>query len=235
MQLLFKKLTPERRLRWSVFALLALTSTISVAILVYRNTMSSSHEYLFLVLNLNLAWIPFIMATLVYSARHLPKTPRFVVTICCGGLWLLFMPNAAYLLTDFQHLARNNDAPLWYDIIMLLWFAWAGLLLGIFSLYYMQELVARSLGKLTGWLFTLGIIFLNSYGVYLGRFMRWNSWDLIRRPEKIISDILNNFSYPENYQTILLYTGLYGLLFLAVYVTFFLFGQLVNAHRQGTG
>ena len=98
-------------------------------------------------------------------------------------MWLAFFPNAPYILTDFLHLGSMGDiVPGWYDVLLLYWFAWTGLILGIVSLYLMQEIVTRGLGTAAGWVFVVVAAGLGSFGIYLGRFLRWNSWDLVRRP-----------------------------------------------------
>jgi uncharacterized membrane protein len=222
------KITPERKYRWMLFTLLLVSSIISMILLNTRNELSRNREYIFLVRNLFLAWIPFIMASVAYSSRWLSKWPRIAITLFCMFFWLIFLPNAPYLLTDFQHLGTKHHAPLWYDITMLLWFAWTGLMLGIFSLYHMHEIVTQYLGKIAGWIFVITTIAITSFGVYLGRFLRWNTSDIIRHPTAIINDIRNNFSHPENYQTILLYTIPLALLFLLIYVTIHIFGNLVR-------
>jgi uncharacterized membrane protein len=101
-------------------------------------------------------------------------------------LWLIFFPNAPYILTDFQHLAnRTKELPIWYDVMMLIWFAFTGLLLGMVSLFLMQEIIRREFGRWIGWAFVALVAGLSSAGVYMGRFLRWNSWDILYNPTGI--------------------------------------------------
>src|SRR5512136_2484545 len=169
----------------AIFGLLTVASVISVLMAKARMAYSSSNLYATLIWNLGLAWIPFVFASLAYVVSWSRRLLYLVVPIC-AFIWLIFFPNAPYILTDFQHLSTNpNNAPLWYDVLMLVWFAWTGLLLGLVSLHFMQEIVTRAFGRVSGWLFTILVTFLSSIGILLGRFYRWNSWDLLGDPMPI--------------------------------------------------
>ena len=111
-------------------------------------------------------------------------------------LWLLFFPNAPYLLSDFIHLSERPSAPLWYDALMLSAFAWTALLLGFASLYLVQMLVRRFLGSVWSWLVVGVALALASFGVYLGRFMRFNSWDALLRPRRVADVIGTQLENP---------------------------------------
>ena len=122
-------------------------------------------------------------------------------TVVLGVLWLLFFPNAPYLLTDFVHLQESGTTPLWYDALMLASFAWTGLVLGFGSLYVMQLIWERAVGPIWSWLGVIGALALASFGVYLGRFLRFNSWDALVRPSGIahviVTELENPFRHPR--------------------------------------
>ncbi len=156
--------------------LLILASLISLILSQLYNQTYGAVHYAFLTPNLLLAWIPFLAAGAAYLARR-NRFTFFLVMPICTLIWLVFFPNAPYLLTDFQHLAyTDSSSPLWLEVILLIWFAWTGLLLGITSLYLMQEIVSHTFNTTVGWIFAVGATILSSVGVYLGRFLRWNSW-----------------------------------------------------------
>ena len=225
--------TKEQKYRLALFGLLATSSVISIGLFAARVASSDSSRYAFLVWNLFLAWIPFGFAWIAYSSTHLPKGIKVLLIGVCAFLWLIFFPNAPYILTDFQHLAkRNSEAPVWYDVIMLLWFSWNGLLLGIISLYFMQKVVARGLGNISSWVFVVSVIVLSSLGVYVGRFLRWNSWDVMVDPFAMPGEF---FQAALRFQErTLAFSFLFALFFLFVYVTLFVFGRLINeAASQG--
>ncbi len=220
---------PAEKYRLTLFLLLAASSVISIAVLAARAVTSESFRYLFLIWNLILAWIPFLLAWVAYVSTRLPKALMFILTGGCAILWLLFLPNAPYILTDFQHLAYPDSAvPVWYDVLMLVWFGWNGLLLGIISLYFMQEIVNRLLGHLSGWIFVTIVTALSSLGIYVGRFLRWNSWDVVENPLPLANDILDRIIHPLDHPRTLAFTVLFTLFFLFTYVTIFLFGHLMS-------
>lgn len=226
-------LNTEQKYRLTLFGLLAASSMMSLAILAARAFVTESYRYLFLIWNLILAWIPFIMAWIAYVSTRLPRLLMFGLVSGCAILWLLFFPNAPYILTDFQHLSlTNNEAPVWYDVLMLIWFAWNGVLLGMISLYFMQELVMRLAGNVTSWIFVTVVTGLSSLGVYVGRFLRWNSWDVIGNPLPLANDVLDRITHPISHPRTLTFTVLFTLFFLFFYATIYVFGHLVGEHKN---
>jgi uncharacterized membrane protein len=218
--------TKEQKYRLALFGLLAMSSSIAIGLFLARVASSDSGRYAFLVWNLFLAWIPFGFAWIAYSST-LAKGVRVLLIGICAFLWLIFFPNAPYILTDFQHLTKlNGEAPVWYDVIMLLWFSWNGLLLGVTSLYFMQKVVARWLGNIPSWVFVVSVTILSSLGVYVGRFLRWNSWDVMLDPFSMPGEFLHTaLRFQER---TLAFSTLFALFFLFVYVTLFVFGRLIN-------
>lgn len=168
----------------SVLFALCLTSLLAVALLAARWFYSGQPAFLFLIWNLFLAWLPFTFALAAVVLRRFPP-----LAMASGAGWLLFLPNAPYLLTDLLHLGRWGGAPFWYDLLTLLLFAFAGLLLGFVSLEMMRGMVQERFGLLAGWLFAVTALGLSSIGVYVGRFLRWNSWDALLRPTEIMADL----------------------------------------------
>lgn len=224
------KLYPEQKYRLALFAMLAMSSIVSIGLFAARATTSDSYRYAFLVWNLFLAWIPFGFAWVAYTSTHLPKFLMVTLVGGCAIFWLLFFPNAPYILTDFQHLAKLNfEAPVWYDVLMLIWFSWSGLFLGIISMYLMQKIVAKWLGEKASWVFVVTVTVLSSLGIYVGRFLRWNSWDVLIKPLKMTSIILDDFSQTQ--ERTLTFSLLFALFFLFVYVTIFLFAKLINEQK----
>ena len=170
-----------------LLAALLFTSSLAGAMWLVRFVYTGSIAFIFLLWNLFLAWLPVLFALL--ARRHqASRLGRWV----WGGLWLLFFPNAPYLLTDLLHLGQIGRVPIWYDLIMLLTFALAGLFLGFASLFWLHDLVTKTWNQLAGWLFVLVVLGLSSFGVYIGRFLRWNSWDLLLNPSVLLHDLANH-------------------------------------------
>ena len=165
----FKRFFLRHRYKIAVFVLLAGASLFSVALVMARVAYSDTERYTTLIWNLFLAWIPFLISYLAYALSWKRSLLYFVIPFL-AFLWLIFFPNAPYILTDLQHLSKESpEAPLWYDVILLIWFSWTGLLLGVFSLYLMQEIVRRNFGRWIGWLFVFSVSLMSSVGIYLGR------------------------------------------------------------------
>jgi uncharacterized membrane protein len=224
------RFTREQRYQMVLFGILVISSVLSVSLFVARAAPSKNGPFTSLVLNLVLAWVPFGFAWIVYKFIHCPRILIRVLVSVCAVLWLIFFPNSLYILTDFQHIAiRDTDTPIWYDVIMLLWFSWTGLLLGLTSLYFMQKVVTRWLGKIFSWVFVVGATILGSLGVYIGRFIELNSWDVIINPFSILGSFREHFLYPPYHQVqFMTFFFLFALFFLFVFVTLFILGQLMN-------
>jgi uncharacterized membrane protein len=177
---------------------LAAASALCVATVELRIHRTGSTYYRFLIWNLALAWVPFAFALAAYD-RARRRLDAYVLVLAV--LWLLFFPNAPYVLTDFIHLSANAPAPLWYDALMLSAFAWTALLLGFASLYLMHALARSVVGAVWSWVGVACALGLASFGVYLGRFVRFNSWDALVRPGTVVrviaNDLENPFAHPR--------------------------------------
>jgi uncharacterized membrane protein len=222
--------------RWvyqlALFGLLFISSCLCLVLKKVHTIVNGADIYSFLNFNLVLAWIPLIAAGLAYAARR-KRSVFYLVLPVCTLVWLIFFPNAQYLLTDFQHLAYSEGgAPLWFDVIVLVWFAWTGLLLGIASLYLMQEMISNRFNRWTGWIFAIGATIASSIGVFLGRFLRWNSWDLLRDPIPIARDMASIVRHPITNLPTYVFTVLFTLLFLFIYVAFHLFGRIMRERTR---
>jgi uncharacterized membrane protein len=219
----------HNKYRLMIFLLLGGATVFSVVVWRVRSEYSGTGHYGFLIWNLFLAWIPFLIAYVTYALTLRRRWIYFVIPIV-AFFWLIFFPNAPYILTDFQHLANSgSDLPVWYDVMMLIWFAFTGLLLGMVSLFLMQELIRREFGRWVGWGFVGLVAGLSSAGVYMGRFLRWNSWDILRNPTEIALYTFQRVQDPS-LQSIG-FTSLFAVFFLFLYITLYTFGHLLLERR----
>ena len=210
----------------AVVLLLGFASAVCVVLLAGRITVTNSPRYLFLVWNLYLAWIPVVCAylALAFSRR---RALLYAIVPIFALLWLIFFPNAPYILTDLQHLAlEGTNAPVWFDVILLVWFSWTGVLLGIVSLYVMQIVVSGAFGRAAGWILVFGVSLLGSLGIYIGRFLRFNSWDIWQNPANFALNILGHVVDPS--LRLVAFTSLLTAFFLFVYCTLYAFGHLLQ-------
>lgn len=150
--------------------------------------------FFFLNWNLFLAIIPYGLTTLAISSESIKNSKIKVGFILM--IWILFFPNAPYILTDLYHLKQHLTMPLWYDILLILSYAWTGLLFGLLSLRDLDSILEKWISKRNRILLIVGLLFLSAFGIYLGRFLRWNSWDLINNPQTLMRDIAHRFIYP---------------------------------------
>lgn len=180
-------------LQLRIIPVMTLSSALALILLLLRMEQTSSLTFVFLAWNLFLAWIPFAVS-LAFGKEF--KTYGWVR----GGLfivWLLFFPNAPYLLTDLIHLKQRVGIPLWYDLMMILTFAWSGLMLGFASLHNIHVFIREKIGSAGAWAAITALLTLCGFGIYLGRFLRWNSWDMVIDPAGVLKDSLNLIAHPS--------------------------------------
>ncbi len=204
----------------AAIASLTLATLLCLGLFVLRAAHSHSFTHSGLLWNLFLAWLPAGAALLAYNIYKRRSWLRWLVTPASALVWLIFLPNAPYLLTDIVHLQEQPGVPYWYDLIMFLAFAWTGFFLGLVSLFLMQEIVRRSTGGIASWVFAFGVVGLSSFGIYLGRFLRWNSWDILLRPKPILLEVWAQVRHPlANFQTFA-FSLLFAFFFLCMYLLF---------------
>jgi len=146
-----------------------------------------------------------------------------LLLIVLSLVWLLFIPNTFYILTDLYHLTdhgRTSRIPEWYDLVLILSFAWNGLLLGVLSVRHMEKLFMPRASVPAGWLFVYPIMMLNSLGVYTGRYLRYNSWDIISDPFELLADILDMIIHPFRNHPVWIMIFCFSILLTLIYRMF---------------
>ncbi|HEY9151644.1 MAG TPA: DUF1361 domain-containing protein [Anaerolineales bacterium] len=226
----FNSIMSHHKYKAGIFILLAFASAICFTLVIARVTYSNTYGYVGLVWNLFLAWIPFVLAYLAYILSW-RKMLMYLTIPTFAFLWLIFFPNAPYILTDLQHLGQAAaNVPLWYDVILLIWFSWTGMLLGIVSLNLMQEIIKREFGRWFGWVFVIIVAGLSSAGIYVGRFIRLNSWDVFQNPTHAVINLWDWLSDPSLRS--FGFIGLYTLFFIFVYLTIYAFSHLQQEQME---
>jgi uncharacterized membrane protein len=181
----------------------------------FRCVWTRSAGFIFLNWNLFLACIPWVVTTLLRTKEKLHKSKiAFMLMLL---LWLLFFPNAPYILTDLLHLRNIPTMTVWSDLIMILCFAWTGLLFGFLSLLDMEHFFASKIKPALRVFLTVFLLFVGSFGVYIGRYLRWNSWDFITKPFGLLQDIGERLINPFAHQTTWGMTLFMGIFLNAVY------------------
>lgn len=169
----------------------------------------------FLAWNLFLAWVPYLSA-LRFERLQATGTRRWSLLMWFGA-WLAFLPNAPYIITDFIHLEHRPPVPVWYDMVMLFAFASTGMALGLFSIYEVHCGLRRQFSGKTAHLMIFGAAGLAGFGVWLGRFQRWNSWDILTNPMSLAHDIAQTLASRHEMIKALGISGLIGSMLLLGY------------------
>jgi uncharacterized membrane protein len=204
--------------RLLLLLMLALSSALSVTLSILRIWYSGTRYYIFLNWNLMLAWVPLALAFMLWRLdRKSGHRPRLLMLVVFCS-WFLFFPNSPYLVSDLMHITSRNNVPVWYDTLMIFSFAWNGLILGFVSLWIVQQLAARWFGAAFSWLFAAVVLTATGFGIYLGRFQRWNSWDVLVDPlgmaKQVLVYALNPLDYPRTLGVTLLFGGFLTIAYL---------------------
>lgn len=218
--------SPLRALTTSPLPRLVALTGFALALLFARVYWTGSYAYLFLAWNLFLAWVPFAFAHGLTKAVRDGAKPKWLVLL--GIPWLLFLPNAPYLVTDLMHLRHGHEASLWFDAVMLGTYAWAGLVLGVGSLRMVAGLVHDRAGVHVARGFVVVVALLSGYGIYLGRFSRLNSWDVAAHPMWAFREAASPLAHPLATLRAWNVTLVCAALFLVTYATM---GSLYGARK----
>jgi uncharacterized membrane protein len=203
----------------AVFGALILASVTSTALVAARVVHTRRFAFLFLVYNLVLAWIPLALSVVLHALDGVrPRASARVASVLCLVAWLAFFPNAPYLMTDLLHLKVQGNRLVWLDLIALQAFAWTGLALGFVSLDVVQRVVARRVGRVASWLFAAAVMGLSAFGIYLGRFRRWNSWDVARDPLGLFSDVAHMVMHPFAHAHVVAFSAVLAAFLLTAYL-----------------
>lgn len=201
---------------------------ISTLLLIIRVLITGRITYMFFIWNLFLCIIPLYLS-IKLKLLYFKNKGKNIWLYLIGFTWLLFYPNAPYIITDFVHLSFIDffektyysfspikDLRIWYDLILFFFFIITGFFMGLFSLYTVHEVLKDKFGKKLGFILIFLITFLSSFAIYLGRFLRLNSWNIVTDPVGLIKDIflsINMFS--------LGFTSLFTLFLFSVYILFY--------------
>ena len=209
--------------------LFAFASAVGTSLLFGRILWTGHWRQLYLVWNLFLAWVPLGLALLAIriEEHHGLRHWRFGAVALA---WLMFFPNAPYIFTDLVHLGTSRHPLFWVDLAVILAFAWTGLMVGLFSLQLMHRVIAERLGWLVGWLFAGVAAGLSGVGIYIGRFLRWNSWDVVVQPIGLLADLLSRMPDVPSHKRALLVMLLFSVFVALTYLTLHAF-TLAN-HRR---
>ncbi|SHK01167.1 DUF1361 domain-containing protein [Paramaledivibacter caminithermalis] len=232
-------MTRERKIKLSlspIIKVLGALSIIGFIMIAFRILNQKSIRFAFLIWNLFLAWIPLLLSLAMNYIDRIQKysTKKTIYLLALGFCWLIFFPNAPYIVTDIIHLSNYNyysiynDAYsfsssfiMWYDFILVMLFVFTGYILGHISLYSVHKIIEEKSTKVMGWIFVFVVSILSGFAIYLGRFLRLNSWEIISSPVNLFKRILESinilsmkFTFMFGFFIFLMYIAIYNLSFL---------------------
>ncbi|HEY4108419.1 DUF1361 domain-containing protein [Puia sp.] len=195
-------------LRTELDRLLTASIIFSCGLIVFRILHTGSWMFVYMIWNLFLAYIPYALSNWLTASPKWMQQPLFRYGIFLA--WLVFLPNTFYILTDLYHLhdSRHPLAPEWFDLALIFSCAWNGLLLGVLSLRQMEKLYNLPIYP---------IMALNAFGVYVGRYLRYNSWDILSNPFQLAADIGTMIIHPFRHQYAWNMIGCYTVLLIFIY------------------
>ncbi len=209
---------------------LVLLSSFATLLSFIRFYIAGNTLYDFLILNLFLAWLPLIVAWFLYR-----RTPKGLVwswpNFGLFAVWLLFLPNAFYLITDFIHLRYTSQVDIVFDVILFGTYTFCGVILGLTSLYLVHVRAIKRFGA-RGHYLPAVVLLLCGFAIYLGRYLRWNSWDIITNPFGLLFDVsssvIDPVNHPLTFATTLLFYGFFGLLYFVVWQAILVVQKIKN-------
>lgn len=186
------KIYADQQLGGSKNTLLLISVGILYALVAFRMMYSGKLYYLFLIWNTFLAVVPYAISE--YTTRF--KNNKYKAILLCS-LSILFLPNALYLISDFEHLAERPPVPFFFDILLMFYAAMLGLLFNVLSIRNLHTVSLHYLLPKTSNKLMAFIIVLSGFGVYLGRYLRWNSWDIVTHPKTLLMDCIYHSIHPN--------------------------------------
>ena len=213
------KLLKERN-RFNETLFMGTISLLCFSFSIFRFIYTDTKVFLFLNWNLFLAFVPWAVTSITILKPNIQSYKITIIILL--AVWLLFFPNAPYILTDLFHLRLKSSMPKWFDLILILSFAWTGLVFGFLSLWDIEKILTKSLNQVWISIISISLLFIGSFGIYLGRFLRWNSWDIIGEPFNLLYDItdrlINPFDHPRTWGV----TIFMGIFLNMIYWTFWM-------------
>ena len=204
---MIKKISPVEKM-------LMVSVGFTILLLALRISKTDSMAYVFYAWNLFLAIIPFLLSRKLEAQRKLGA-----VTFLLIGGWLLFFPNAPYIVTDIFHYHERPPVPKWFDLLLVTSAAWNGLLLGIASLMQVESFLAKHIKAAWVRLAVFASMVLCGYGIYIGRFLRFNSWNIVTQPSKLVYASAHHVLQPQDNLKVWGFTFLFAAMFGIIYFT----------------
>jgi uncharacterized membrane protein len=214
-----------------VLKALLISNGLSVFLLLARAIDTNTYRYWYMLWNLVLAWLPLVFAW--WLSQHL-KTDRWVSgkNILLTLLWLGFLPNSFYILTDLIHLHFTGEVSLLYDVVLLFSFIFNAYVVGYMSLFLVHQELNRRLKKEQAFSLIAVVLLLCSFAIYLGRYLRWNTWDVLINPAGLLFDVSDRFINPASHPQAFTTTATFFLLLSSIYFVLWQLTGFLRSQRR---
>jgi uncharacterized membrane protein len=218
--------------RYSFLVSLLFLTLVSVGFFVAGALSNHSLEFWYLLWNLFLAWLPLLFVLwLLHMLGH--KSWSSWQGIALSLLWLGFLPNSFYMVSDFIHLQDYQRVDIVFDATMFASFVLTSLFLGFTSLFLVHtELAGRFQRKITSWAWVSAILLLCSFAIYLGRDLRWNTWDILVSPAGILFDVSDIALHPRDHALAFTTTLTFFVFLISIYIVIWQFVRKPHAHYK---
>jgi uncharacterized membrane protein len=230
-KIFFKK---QNDISLSVRDWLVLSIGFSCLLLIARVAETAQFTYMFLFWNLFLAYVPYAISQWLITRADKVRSKWKIAAILM--VWLLFIPNSFYIVTDLFHLEHFNAVPKWFDLLLVFSFAWNGILLGIISIRQVHVVMTRASGRIFSELSIFAFMWLIAFGIYLGRYSRYNSWDIITRPFSLFAEMIEILFHPVSnrmeWGMITTYAIFMSLLYLTIIKMSENFGKSIHQQQK---
>ncbi len=191
-----------------------LLTSFCVIMVIIRIIKTEQLSFIFMFWNLFLAFIPFSISNYLVKSKKTNSTLKLTTLTI---IWLLFLPNAPYMVTDLFHLHKREYLPIWFDLILILMFAITGLYLFYISINQAIVLTKNKFPTFHKPIFLILLFLIVSYGVYIGRFLRLNSWDIIN-PVGLAKTCLTTILYLPRLKDMCCFTVVYSIFLGFIYL-----------------
>jgi uncharacterized membrane protein len=196
---------------------LLISCGFSCLLLTARIIVTGYSTYLFLTWNLFLAFVPYAIAQWLYTHSWVASSKWKLTFVLL--LWLSFVPNTFYIITDLFHLEHFDSAPKWFDLLLIFSFAWNGILLGIVSVRKTEKVLEVVIGSKFSLFIIFIVMWLNAFGIYIGRYLRYNSWDIIMQPFSLFREMFQLMFHPLANKMEWGMIGVYAIFMTVFYLT----------------
>lgn len=223
--------TRQTRQAMQVLLVLLISSGVSAGLFLIRVIATDDFNYWYMIWNLFLAWIPVLFIFLLRYRLPISRWltwPNILLTL----LWLVFLPNSFYMVSDYIHLQNTGEVLKLYDVAMMTSFVANGLILGYITVYIMHhELLKRMKAR---WAHTIiGLVLLScGFAIYLGRYLRWNTWDVLLNPMALIFDISERIIHPAIHSETFIITATFFVLIASIYAVGYQLAHLFQGNNQ---